>query len=89
MKFLRKFLYSLYKFLVFLTGSRISGIRDPCKKVVMFFGRKIRITRSQISRRALTTQQANVHRVKVVVDGTPKSMNVCTRCLRSGKVERA
>ncbi|MBQ1297762.1 MAG: 50S ribosomal protein L28 [Clostridiales bacterium] len=55
----------------------------------MFFGRKIRITRSQISRRALTTQQANVHRVKVVVDGTPKSMNVCTRCLRSGKVERA
>ena len=42
-----------------------------------------------ISRRALTTQQANVHRVKVVVDGTPKSMNVCTRCLRSGKVERA
>ncbi|MBR3143377.1 MAG: 50S ribosomal protein L28, partial [Clostridiales bacterium] len=51
--------------------------------------RKIRITRSQISRRALTTQQANVHRVKVVVDGTPKSMNVCTRCLRSGKVERA
>ena len=56
---------------------------EVCQKD-MFFGRKIRI-----SRRALTTQQANVHRVKVVVDGTPKSMNVCTRCLRSGKVERA
>ncbi|MBR2551218.1 MAG: 50S ribosomal protein L28, partial [Clostridiales bacterium] len=53
---------------------------EVCEKD-MFFGRKIRITRSQISRRALTTQQANVHRVKVVVDGTPKSMNVCTRCL--------
>ena len=51
---------------------------EVCQKD-MFFGRKIRITRSQISRRALTTQQANVHRVKVVVDGTPKSMNVCTR----------
>ncbi len=42
---------------------------EVCQKD-MFFGRKIRITRSQISRRALTTQQANVHRVKVVVDGT-------------------
>ena len=39
---------------------------EVCQKD-MFFGRKIRITRSQISRRALTTQQANVHRVKVVV----------------------
>ena len=46
---------------------------EVCQKD-MFFGRKIRITRSQISRRALTTQQANVHRVKVVVDGTPKTM---------------
>lgn len=54
-----------------------------------FFGRKIRITRSQISRRALTQQQPNVHNVKVVVDGTPKTMKVCTRCLRSGLVERA
>lgn len=31
----------------------------------------------------------NVQRVKVVVDGTPKKMYVCTRCLRSGKVQRA
>ena len=54
-----------------------------------FFGRKIRITRSQISRRALTQQQPNVHSVKVVVDGTPKTMKVCTRCLRSGLVKRA
>ncbi len=34
------------------------------------FGRKISITRSQVSR-------------------TPKTMHVCTRCLRSGAVERA
>lgn len=31
----------------------------------------------------------NVQRVRVVVDGTAKRMNVCTRCLRSGKVQRA
>lgn len=30
----------------------------------------------------------NTQKVRVVVNGTPKSMYVCTRCLRSGKVER-
>ena len=31
----------------------------------------------------------NVQRVRVVVDGQAKRLNVCTRCLRSGKVQRA
>ena len=31
----------------------------------------------------------NVQRVKVVANGTPKKMYVCSRCLRSGKVQRA
>jgi len=31
----------------------------------------------------------NLQRIKVVVGGTPQRMNVCTRCLRSGKVQRA
>ena len=31
----------------------------------------------------------NVQNVRVVVDGTVKRMNVCTRCLRSGYVQRA
>ena len=31
----------------------------------------------------------NVQNVLVVVDGTVKRMNVCTRCLRSGNVQRA
>ncbi len=35
------------------------------------------------------TWKANVRRVKAVVDGTPCHVNVCTRCLRSGKVTRA
>ncbi len=30
----------------------------------------------------------NTQRVRVVVSGTPRTMYVCTRCLRSGKVER-
>lgn len=35
------------------------------------------------------TFKANVHRVKAVVDGSPKSINVCTKCLKSGKVVKA
>lgn len=31
----------------------------------------------------------NLQRVRVVVGGTPQRINVCTRCLRSGKVQRA
>ena len=31
----------------------------------------------------------NVQSVRVMVNGAAKRMNVCTRCLRSGKVERA
>ena len=31
----------------------------------------------------------NVQRVRVVVDGQAKRLNVCTRCLRSGNVMRA
>ena len=35
------------------------------------------------------TWSANIKNVKAVVDGSPKRVSVCTRCLRSGKVERA
>lgn len=31
----------------------------------------------------------NVQRVRAIVDGEVKQIYVCTRCLRSGKVQRA
>ena len=31
----------------------------------------------------------NVQRVKVIVEKTPAKLYICTRCLRSGKVQRA
>ena len=31
----------------------------------------------------------NIQTVRTKVDGAPKKLNVCTRCLRSGKVSRA
>lgn len=40
-------------------------------------------------RRTRRTWSPNVKKVKAMVDGSPKRITVCTRCLRSGKVERA
>lgn len=31
----------------------------------------------------------NIQRVKALVQGEIKRLNVCTRCLRSGKIQRA
>ena len=31
----------------------------------------------------------NLRTVRAIVNGVPKRIRVCTRCLRSGKVERA
>ncbi len=35
------------------------------------------------------TWKPNIQRVKAVVNGEVKRLNTCTRCLRSGKVQRA
>ena len=57
---------------------------DVCGKGVAF-GIKV----SHSHRRSNRTWKPNVRKVRAVVNGSVKSMNVCTRCLRSGKVERA
>jgi large subunit ribosomal protein L28 len=31
----------------------------------------------------------NIQKVKAVVDGRPVKVNVCTKCLKAGKVQRA
>lgn len=40
-------------------------------------------------RKSRRTWKPNLRKVKAVVEGSPKTINVCTRCLRSGKVQRA
>ena len=57
---------------------------DVCGKGVTF-GIKV----SHSHRRANRSWKPNVKRVKAIVDGTPCHVYVCTRCLRSNKVERA
>ena len=44
---------------------------------------------SHSHRQSKRTWAPNIKRVKALVNGTPKTVHVCTRCLRSGKVERA
>jgi len=39
--------------------------------------------------RTKRTWKPNLQTVRAIVDGTPKKVTVCTRCLRSGKVNRA
>lgn len=57
---------------------------DFCGKDVKF-GIKV----SHSHRRTNRTWKPNVQRVKAIVDGSPKRVHACTRCLRSGKVQRA
>ena len=44
---------------------------------------------SHSKRRTKRSWAPNIQTVHVVVDGRVQKMNVCTRCLRSGKVERS
>lgn len=57
---------------------------EICGKGVTF-GIKV----SHSHRRSNRAWKPNVKKVKALVNGSVKSVNVCTRCLRSGKVVRA
>ena len=57
---------------------------DICGKGVTFG-----INVSHSHRRSNSPVKPNVKRVKAIVNGSPRHVHVCTRCLRSNKVERA
>ena len=54
-----------------------------CDKKVSF-GIKV----SHSHRRSNRMWKPNIKRVSAVIDGTPKRVYTCTRCLRDGKVQR-
>ena len=77
-------------------------LREKCRKIVnskevqrmakcqfcdkgVTFGIQV----SHSHRRSNRTWKPNVKRVKAIINGTPRHVYVCTRCLRSGKVTRA
>ena len=43
---------------------------------------------SHSHRRTRRRWNPNVQTMRVVVDGTPKRLNVCTSCIKAGKVSR-
>ena len=55
-----------------------------CGKGVTF-GIKV----SHSHRRSNRAWKPNIRRVKAIVDGSPRRIYACTRCLRSNKVTRA
>ncbi len=57
---------------------------EICSKDV-HFGIKV----SHSHRRSNRMWKANVRKVRVLQNGTAKTLNVCTRCLRSNLVTRA
>ena len=57
---------------------------DFCGKSVSF-GLNV----SHSNRKTNRVWKPNIRKVKAVVNGTNKTVNVCSRCLRSNKVTRA
>lgn len=49
------------------------------------FGNKVTFSNRKINK----SWSPNLRRVKAMVNGSPKRINVCTKCLKSGYVERA
>ena len=61
---------------------------EICEKSLNY-GNKLSITRSHISKRTSRTWKPNLRTVKTLVNGEPKRIKVCAKCLRSGKVTKA
>ena len=70
----------------FQSGKEVQPVAkcSVCGKGVTF-GIKV----SHSHRRSNRAWKPNVKRVKAIVDGSPCHVYVCTRCLRSNKVQRA
>ncbi len=53
---------------------------------------KSRATGNQISHSNIKTKRKwrpNIQRIKVLVNGSPRRVNVCSRCIKAGKVKKA
>ncbi|MCA1726548.1 MAG: 50S ribosomal protein L28 [Actinobacteria bacterium] len=62
----------------------MAAVCDICGKTPNF-GMNI----SHSHRRTKRRWNPNVQRVRALVEGTPKRVNVCTKCIKAGKVQRA
>lgn len=53
------------------------------------WGNQLSITRSHISKRNSKPVKPNLRNVKAIINGEPKKVSVCAKCLRSGNIVRA
>lgn len=71
----------------FVSGQKeivMSRICEICGKSPSF-GRNVSHSHKVTRRRF----NPNIQRIRAVVNGTPKTINVCTKCLKAGKVTRS
>jgi large subunit ribosomal protein L28 len=61
----------------------MAAVCDICGKTPGF-GNKI----SHSHRRSRRRFDPNIHKMRVMVDGAPKRLAVCTKCLKANKVAR-
>ena len=62
----------------------VAAVCDVCGKGPGF-GKSVSHSHVRTNRR----WNPNIQRVRALVNGTPKRLNVCTKCLKSDKVARA
>lgn len=62
----------------------MSKVCEICGKAPVF-GRNVSHSHKVTPRRF----NPNIQKVRAIVKGTPKSIRVCTKCLKAGKVTRA
>jgi large subunit ribosomal protein L28 len=62
----------------------MAAVCEICGKTP-FFGMQV----SHSHRRSPKRWNPNVQKVRVMVGKTPRRLNVCTKCLKAGKVNRA
>jgi len=67
-----------------LEVSHVAAVCEVCGKHPSF-GMSI----SHSHRRTKRRWNPNIQRVRTLVNGTPKRMNVCTSCIRAGKITKA
>lgn len=61
----------------------MASVCDVCRKAPIF-GNNV----SHSHRRTRRRWNPNIQTVRAVVGGTPKKLNVCTSCIKAGKVTR-
>ena len=62
----------------------MAAVCDICGRKP-WFGKQV----SHSTRRTNRRWNPNVQRVRALVNGTPKRLNVCTSCIKADKVKRA